>query len=52
MGINVRQCNPIKMAQNLNAQFYTIETKTNLLFYLLTDGLVNVKTVKVIKREY
>lgn len=39
------------MAEELNANSYTIETKSNLIVQLLTFGIADYKIVKVIKRE-
>lgn len=51
LGINVKKSNTQKMAEELNAQYYTIETKSNLIFTILTGGIVDYKIVKVIKRD-
>ena len=53
IGINVTQTDTEAMAKQINADAYTIETKYNLLSYLVTGvtfGLVQYKRVKVIKR--
>ncbi len=51
IGINVRQSNVSRMVRELDASHYTIETKSNLIFRLLTYGFVDYKIVKVIKRD-
>lgn len=51
MGINVKRSDTPKMVEELNATSYTIETKSNLIVCLLTNGLVDYKVVKVIKRD-
>lgn len=51
LGINIKKSNAAKMALELNATSYTIETKSNLIVRLLTGGMVDYKIVKVIKRE-
>lgn len=51
LGLNVKPSNSQKMAEELNATRYTIETKSNLVFLFLTGGMVDYKIVKVIKRE-
>ncbi len=51
LGINVKKSNVQKMVEELNATSYTIETKSNLIIRLLTFGIFDHKTVKVIKRE-
>lgn len=49
-GLNVKSSDTNKMSAELNAQSYTIETKSNLWVSFLSFGLVDYKTVKVIKR--
>ena len=39
------------MIEELNADAYTVETKSNLFIQLITLGMVDYKVVKVIKRE-
>ena len=51
LGINIQKSDTKKMITELDAQHYTIETKSNLIIALLTAGLVDYKIVKVIKRE-
>lgn len=51
LGINIRQSNAKQMAEELKANSYTIETKSNLIVQLLTLGIADYKIVKVIKRE-
>lgn len=50
LGINIKKSNTQKMAEELNAQSYTIETKSNIIVEILTCGMVDYKIVKVIKR--
>lgn len=51
MGLNVKRSDTPKMVEELNATSYTIETKSNLIVCILTNGLVDYKVVKVIKRD-
>jgi len=51
MGLNVRESNVKAMVEKLNAEHYTIETKSNVIVQLLTFGIVDYKVVKVIKRD-
>lgn len=55
IGINViSDSKTDEMAKKINAQHYTIETKSNVLSTLcsyFTGGIVNYKVVKVIKRS-
>lgn len=39
------------MAEELNVNSYTIETKSNLIVEFLTFGIADYKIVKVIKRK-
>jgi hypothetical protein len=53
-GTNVIYCNTEKMAKEINATHYTIETKQNLLSFIIsgfTGGLFDYRVVKVIKRD-
>ncbi len=53
LGINVHNADTKKMAQELNATSYTIETKGNFFtwaFRYITFGIGNYRVVKVIKR--
>ncbi len=54
LGINIlSDYDTDEMAQRINAEHYTIETKSNflsVLVYTFTGGIVNYKVVKVIKR--
>lgn len=50
-GINILSSNSQKMAEELQATSYTIETKSNLIVYILSGGVLDYKTVKVIKRD-
>lgn len=52
LGINVKKSNVKKMAEELNAASYTIETKSNLIVDVITFGIADYKIVKVIKREH
>ena len=54
IGINVMNCNTAQMAKEIDAKSYTVETKSNLLSLVLlglTGGIIDYKTVKVIKRD-
>ena len=54
IGINVTNTNTRLMAQQLQADSYTVETKVNSLSVVLsgiTSGVVGYKRIKVIKRE-
>jgi hypothetical protein len=51
IGINIRNSNVAAMVEELKASNYTIETKSNLIIYFVTFGIVNCKIVKVIKRD-
>lgn len=51
LGINVQESNVKALARELDAEKYTIETKSSLWLRILTLGIVDLKTVKVIKRE-
>jgi hypothetical protein len=51
LGINIRKSDAKKMAEELNASSYTIETKSNLIIQLITFGIVDYKVVTVIKRD-
>lgn len=50
-GINVKKSDTGVMAAALNVTSYTIETKSNLIFSILSGGIVDYKIVKVIKRD-
>lgn len=50
-GINLKQSDVKKMAQELNTDSYTIETKSNIIVEVITFGLADYKIVKVIKRD-
>jgi hypothetical protein len=50
-GFNVKQSNAQRLAQDLDAKYYTIETKSNIWVYIITFGIVDYKIVKVIKRD-
>lgn len=50
-GINVKQSDVKKMVEELNANSYTIETKSNIIVEIITFGLADYKIVKVIKRD-
>jgi len=51
LGINVKESNVETLVEELDAKKYTIETKSRLWLQLLTLGIVDYKTVKVIKRD-
>lgn len=51
LGINVKKSDAAKLAKEMNANSYTIETKSNLIVYFITFGMVDYKIVKVIKRD-
>lgn len=51
LGINVQKSNVKALARELDAEKYTIETKSSLWLKILSLGIVDHKTVKVIKRE-
>jgi hypothetical protein len=51
LGINIRKSDVGKLAQEMNATSYTIETKSNLYVDILTCGFLDCKIVKVIKRD-
>lgn len=53
IGVNVVNADTKKMAEDLKATSYTIETKNNFLSLIITGvtfGIVKYKVVKVIKR--
>ncbi|WP_273273304.1 hypothetical protein [Maribacter polysiphoniae] len=51
LGINVKKSNVEALVRVLDAEKYTIETKSSLWLRILSLGMVDHKTVKVIKRE-
>lgn len=51
LGINVKENNVKALVNDLEADKYTIETKSSIWLRILTLGTVDLKTVKVIKRE-
>lgn len=51
LGINVKESNVEALVSELEAEKYTIETKSSLWLQILSLGTVDYKTVKVIKRE-
>ncbi len=51
LGFNVKSSNIQNMAEELKANSYTIETKSNFIICLITSGMVDYKVVKVIKRD-
>ncbi|SFS75570.1 hypothetical protein SAMN04488006_3012 [Lutibacter maritimus] len=51
LGINVKESNVEALVEELDAKKYTIETKSSLWLQILSLGIVDFKTVKVIKRE-
>tara|TARA_R110000765_G_scaffold222003_1_gene326095 strand:+ start:19773 stop:20102 length:330 start_codon:yes stop_codon:yes gene_type:complete len=51
LGINLKESNVKALVSELDAEKYTIETKSSLWLRILSLGMVDHKTVKVIKRE-
>lgn len=51
LGINIKESNIELLVSELDAEKYTIETKSSLLLRILSLGILDYKTVKVIKRE-
>ncbi|OAD90725.1 hypothetical protein A7A78_14250 [Aequorivita soesokkakensis] len=51
LGINVKESNVQALVSELEAEKYTIETKSSLWLRILSLGTVDHKTVKVIKRK-
>jgi hypothetical protein len=51
LGINVKESNVEALVKDLNTEKYTIETKSSLWLQILSLGMVDYKTVKVIKRD-
>lgn len=51
LGINIRNSDAKKMAEELGTKSYTIESKSNILVNIITGGIADYKVVKVIKRE-
>ncbi|MBW2936766.1 hypothetical protein KXJ69_01530 [Aureisphaera sp. CAU 1614] len=51
IGINVKESDVKALVDEMNAEKYTIETKSSLWLRILSLGMVDYKTVKVIKRE-
>jgi hypothetical protein len=51
LGINVKESNVEALVEELDAEKYTIETKSSLWLQILSLGTVDLKTVKIIKRE-
>lgn len=51
LGINVRNSDIKKRAEELGADAYTVESKSNILVNIISFGMVDYKVVKVIKRE-
>jgi hypothetical protein len=51
LGINIKESNVKALVGELDAKKYTIETKSSLWLRILSLGMVDHKTVKVIKRE-
>jgi hypothetical protein len=50
-GINVKESNVEALVDQMDVEKYTIETKSSLWLRILSLGMVDHKTVKVIKRE-
>jgi hypothetical protein len=51
LGINVKKNNVEALVKELHTEKYTIESKSSLWLRILSLGMVDLKTVKVIKRE-
>jgi hypothetical protein len=51
LGINVKESHVKAIVDRKHADKYTIETKSSLWLRILSLGMVDHKTVKVIKRE-
>ena len=51
LGINVKESNVEALVTDLDAEKYTIETKSSLWLRILSLGMVDHKTVKVIERD-
>ncbi|WP_417237111.1 hypothetical protein [Bizionia paragorgiae] len=51
LGINVKESNVEALVTEMEAEKYTIETKSSLWLRILSLGTVDHKTVKVIKRK-
>lgn len=51
LGINVKESNVEELVEELDAKRYTIETKSSLWLQIISLGIADLKTVKVIKRE-
>lgn len=51
LGINVKESNVEKLVKELDAEKYTIETKSSLWLQILSLGIADHKVVKVIKRD-
>lgn len=51
LGINVKESNVEAIVEEMDAEKYTIESKSSLWLQILSLGMVDYKTVKVIKRE-
>lgn len=51
LGINVKESDVEALVTELDTEKYTIETKSSLWLRILSLGIVDHKTVKVIERE-
>jgi hypothetical protein len=51
LGINVKESNVEALVTELDTEKYTIESKSSLWLRILSLGMVDLKTVKVIERE-
>jgi hypothetical protein len=51
IGINLKESNVKAIVEEMDAEKYTIETKSSLWLRILSLGMVDHKTVKVIERE-
>jgi len=51
VGINVKESDIDALVVKMDVEKYTIETKSSLWLRILSLGIIDYKTVKVIKRE-
>ncbi len=50
-GVNLKESNVDELVQEMEVDKYTIETKSNLLLRVISMGVLDYRTVKVIERE-
>jgi hypothetical protein len=50
-GVNLKESNVDELVKEMEVDKYTIETKSNLLLRLISMGVFDYRTVKVIERE-